>query len=69
MGTIATAVRHLIAAGVDGDALVVAIEEMEEAPSRSEAPSAGAMRMRRYRERRNMAEGEWEELADEIKRA
>lgn len=46
MGMIATAVKHMIAAGMDMDSIVGAIEEMENAP----APrSAGAIRQERYR--------------------
>jgi hypothetical protein len=50
MGIISTAVKHLIAAGVTGDALVTAIQEMEDAcPVRSKA----AERQARYRERKH----------------
>ena len=50
MGAIATAAKHLIAAGVTGDALVTALEEIEDAaaPKRSK----GAERQARYRERK-----------------
>jgi len=50
MSVIATAVRHLMAAGVTGDALLSAIAEME-AQIRSEpkARSSGAVRQERYR--------------------
>lgn len=50
MSVIATAVRHLMAAGVTGDALLSAIAEME-AQIRNEpkARSAGAIRQERYR--------------------
>lgn len=55
MSIIATAVKHLLAAGVTGDALVQAIAEMEaNAPVPVVAPagpSKGALRMRAYRER------------------
>lgn len=57
MSIIATAVRHLIAAGVTGDALCAAIAEME-ADIRAEPKprSAGAIRQARYREaKRNEA--------------
>lgn len=55
MSLIATAVKHLLAAGVTGDALVAAIADMEAnapTPVLAEAgPSKGALRMRRLRER------------------
>lgn len=54
MTVIATAVRHLIAAGVTGNALVTAIEEMEIAISQQQpikVRSANAVRQERYRER------------------
>lgn len=49
MSILSIAVKHLIAAGVTGDALVTAIAEMEQAlvPSKS----TGAIRQQRYRER------------------
>lgn len=54
MGIIATAVRHLMAAGVAGDDLLRAIEEMEGAtpePSTERTRSAAAIRQQAYRER------------------
>lgn len=53
MSIIATAVKHLLAAGVTGDALVQAIADMEaNAPAAVPAgPSKGALRTRLYRER------------------
>lgn len=48
MSIIATAVKHLIAAGVTGDALVAAIAEME---ASIDTRSTGAKRQARYRER------------------
>ncbi|NII59825.1 hypothetical protein [Sphingomonas aerolata] len=55
MSVIATAVKHLLAAGVTGDALVAAIADMEAnapAPVVVEAgPSKAALRQRRYAER------------------
>ncbi len=55
MSLIATAVKHLLAAGVTGDALVAAIADMEAnapAPTVVEAgPSKAALRQRRYAER------------------
>lgn len=47
MSVIATAVKHLIAAGVTGDALVAAIAEMEAA---TDTRSSSAKRQARYRE-------------------
>lgn len=49
MGIIATSVKLLIAAGVTGDALVTAIEELEN--SQNPVKSIGAIRQHRYRER------------------
>lgn len=51
MGVIAVAVRELIALGVTGDALVAAIERMEEANS-GEAVTARQARNRRYYEKK-----------------
>ncbi len=55
MSLIATAVKHLLAAGVTGDALVAAIADMEAnapAPTFVETgPSKAALRQRRYAER------------------
>lgn len=53
MSIIAVAVKHLISAGVTGDALVTAIAEMEEAISsgKNEVKSSAAIRQQRYRER------------------
>lgn len=52
MSIIATAVRHLIAAGVSGDDLVRAISDMEaELTPRTPLRSKGAIRQERYRER------------------
>ncbi len=50
MSVIATAVRHLMAAGVTGEALFAAIAELE-ADIRAEPKprSAGAIRQERYR--------------------
>lgn len=54
MGIIATTLKHLIAAGVTGDALVMAIEEIENAqPVMSGvAKSSAAIRQERYREKK-----------------
>ena len=49
-GPVSTAARHLIAAGVTGDALVTALEEIES--SMKKQPTPGALRQRRYRERK-----------------
>ena len=50
MSVIATAVKHLMAAGVTGDALLAAIEEMEAQVRAEPKPrSAGAIRQERYR--------------------
>lgn len=49
MGIYASALKHLIAAGVTGDALVTAIADMEE--SQGKSISSAALRQRRYRER------------------
>lgn len=51
MGIIAAAVRELLAAGVTGDALVLAIERMEDVASAPRELSPGAVRTRRWRER------------------
>lgn len=51
MSVIATAVKHLIAAGVTGDALVTAIAEMEAA---TDTRSSAAKRQAQYRERLNV---------------
>lgn len=58
MGQIAVAVRHLIAAGVSGDDLVQAIEEMEqESPARVEpVRSKAAVRQARYRDRKKASQ-------------
>ena len=51
MSVIATAVRHMMAAGVTGDALLQAIAEMENAIRAEPKPrSSGAVRQQRYRE-------------------
>jgi len=57
MSIIATAVRHLMAAGVTGDALIAAIEDMEVQIRAEPTPrSAGAIRQERYRDnKRNKA--------------
>lgn len=52
MSIIATAVKHLMAAGVEGDALVAAIADIEAAildQAEPKGPSKAALRMRRYR--------------------
>jgi len=50
MSVIATAVRHLMAAGVTGEALLAAIAELEEQVRAEPKPrSAGAIRQERYR--------------------
>lgn len=50
MSVIATAVRHLMAAGVTGEALFAAIAELEaEVRGEPKARSAGAIRQERYR--------------------
>lgn len=50
MSVIATAVRHLMAAGVTGEALLIAIEEMEaEVRAEPKPRSAAALRQERYR--------------------
>jgi hypothetical protein len=46
--SIAVAVKHMLAAGMDPDAIVSAVEEMEEA----NMPSPGALRTRRWREKK-----------------
>lgn len=51
MSVIATAVKHLIAAGVTGDALVTAVAEMEAA---TDTRSSAAKRQARYRENQNI---------------
>src|SRR6185312_5517747 len=63
LGILAAAVRELMALGVEGDALVAAIERLERADNetrlvleaeerRRHEASAGAIRQRRYRERK-----------------
>lgn len=57
MGVIATALRHLMAAGVTGDALVTAITEIEAELAATALPgepqrSSGALRTERYRARK-----------------
>lgn len=52
MSIIATAVKHLMAAGVEGDALVAAIADIEAAildQAQPKGPSKAALRMRRHR--------------------
>lgn len=52
MSVIATAVRHLMAAGVTGDALLVAIEELEaDVRAEPKPKSPGAIRTERWRQR------------------
>ena len=52
MSVIATAVRHLMAAGVTGEALLTAIAEMEaELTPPAKVRTPGAIRQERYRER------------------
>jgi hypothetical protein len=59
---IATAVKHLLAAGVTGDALVAAIAEMEEQVRAEPKPrSAGAIRQARYEDRRRQKASEMTE--------
>lgn len=53
MSVIATAIRHLIDAGVSGDALYRAVAELEAA---TDTRSPGARRMARYRERQGRKE-------------
>ncbi len=72
MSVIATAVKHLMAAGVTGDALLAAIEEME-AQVRAEltptATSTGAARTRRWRERKateRLPDKEWYPLVGRV---
>jgi 5-methylcytosine-specific restriction endonuclease McrA len=64
MSIIATAVKHLMAAGVTGDALIAAIADMEEqvAPSRSKA----AERTDKYRQRRNLSDQDWALLTAQV---
>lgn len=52
MSVIATAVRHLMAAGVTGDALCDAVAELEAALHASKPRSAAAIRQERYREKK-----------------
>jgi hypothetical protein len=52
---IATAVKHLIAAGITGDALLTAIAEMEaQVRAEPKARSAGATRTQRWRENKRL---------------
>ncbi len=51
MSIIAVAVRHLMAAGVTGEALVAAIAAMEAESPATDTRSTGAKRQQRYRER------------------
>jgi hypothetical protein len=52
MGFYSTTIKHLISAGVTGDALVTAIADIEE--SGKKPLSSSALRMRRYRERNEL---------------
>ncbi len=62
---IATAVKHLIAAGITGDALLTAIAEMEaQVRAEPKARSAGALRQARYEERKRQKASEMT-LSDE----
>lgn len=49
MSIIAVALRHMLAAGMDADAIVAAVAEMERQPK---PRSAGAVRTQRYRDRK-----------------
>ena len=64
MSVIAQAVKHLLAAGVTGDALVAAIEDMEAADANE--PSNGAVRQGRYRRRLGVSLEEWESLRADV---
>jgi hypothetical protein len=62
---IATAVKHLLAAGITGDALLTAIAEMEaQVRAEPKARSAGALRQARYEERKRQKASEMT-LSDE----
>jgi hypothetical protein len=59
MSVIATAVKHLMAAGVTGDALLAAIEDIEAQLANEPKPrSAGAIRQARYEERKRQKASE-----------
>lgn len=59
MSVIATAVKHLMAAGVTGDALLAAIEDIEAQLSNEPKPrSAGAIRQARYEQRKRQKASE-----------
>ena len=68
MSMIATAVKHLLAAGVTGDALVAAIADMEAnalAPTFVEpGPSKAALRQRRYAERQKASASVINDVSD-----
>jgi hypothetical protein len=62
VSVIATAVRHLMAAGVTGDALLTAIEELEASVRAEPKPrSAGAIRQERYVQRKRQQASEMTE--------
>jgi len=68
MSIIATAVKHLLAAGVTGDALVQAIADMEaNAPATvavDTGPSKGALRTRAWRERQEASQNVTRDAGD-----
>lgn len=67
MGIIATAVKHLLAAGIVGDQLIAAIEELEDRhePLRvTSQVTSGALRMRRWRARNKASHGDESDGSD-----
>lgn len=63
MSVIATAVKHLMAAGVTGETLLAAIEEMEAQVRAEPKPrSSAAIRQERYRAKREISDNEWAAL-------
>lgn len=64
MSLSAQMVAELMAAGVEGDALVAALRRIEDA-SHSQ-PSAGALRTRAYRKRLSLSSAEWQALREGV---
>lgn len=64
MSVIATAVKHMLAAGVPADAIVAAVSEMEE--QITPPKSAAAIRQQRYRRRLGVHQSKWQELRNAV---
>ena len=63
MSVIAVAVRHMLAAGMDADAVANAVEAME---AEIDTRSTGAKRQARYREGGRISQKEWNVLRAKI---